>query len=156
MNGKPALLYYVSATQINALTPLDTTLGPVSIVVTNNGLLSVAFTANLQTVTPAFLRFDVAGHITATHADGSFLGPTSLGSVFTPAAPGETIVTYAVGFGLPSTPSSWIAHPIWPIAGIAGLSDRWRSRNGQLCRAKWIRGLGSIEHDCSGQCSEWR
>ncbi len=104
VNGKPALLYYVSPSQINALTPLDTTLGPVSVVVTNNGLSSVSFSANLRSLTPAFLRFDVAGHITATHANGTFLGPASLGAVFSPAAPGETIVTYAVGFGLPTTP----------------------------------------------------
>ena len=104
VNGKPALLYYVSANQINALTPLDTTIGPVSVVVTNNGLSSVSFNANLVAVTPAFLRFDVSGHLTATHASGAFLGPSSLGSAFTPGAPGETIVTYAVGFGLPSTP----------------------------------------------------
>lgn len=104
VNGNSALLYYVSATQINALTPLDTTIGPVPVVVTNNGIASVAFSANLQALTPAFLHFDVAGHITATHADGSLLGPASLGPSFTPSAPGETIVTYAVGFGLPSTP----------------------------------------------------
>jgi uncharacterized protein (TIGR03437 family) len=129
VNGKPALLYYVSPTQINALTPLDTTLGPVSVVVTNNGLSSVALTANLRSLTPAFLRFDVAGHITATHADGTFLGPASLGAAFSPAAPGETIVTYAVGFGLPTTPvvsgSPTQSGPLptpWPVCQISGAS----------------------------------
>jgi uncharacterized protein (TIGR03437 family) len=102
VNGKSALLYYVSPAQINALTPLDNTIGPVTVIVNNNGA-SASFPANLRNVTPAFLRFDAAGHITATHADGSYLGPASLGASFTPAQPGETIVTYAVGFGLPST-----------------------------------------------------
>lgn len=103
VNGKPALLYYVSPNQINALTPLDSATGPVPIVVTTIGMRSASYAANLRTVTPTFLHFDASGHITATHADGTFLGPTSLGPAFTPAKPGETIVTYAVGFGLPST-----------------------------------------------------
>jgi uncharacterized protein (TIGR03437 family) len=102
VNGNPALLYYVSLAQINALTPLDNTTGPVSVVVTSNGVSSASFTANLQPVTPAFLRYDANGHVTATHADYSYLGPASLGSAFTPGKPGETIITYAVGFGLPS------------------------------------------------------
>lgn len=104
VNGKPALLYYVSPTQINALTPLDNALGPALVVVTNNGVPSASFNANLRAVTPTFLRFGDNQHITATHADGSLVGPGSLGTSFSPAAPGETIVTYAVGFGLPSTP----------------------------------------------------
>jgi uncharacterized protein (TIGR03437 family) len=101
VNGKAALLYYVSSNQINALTPLDSSLGPVSVVVTSNGVSSASFTASLKAVTPAFLRFD-STHITATHADGTLLGPPSLGAAFTPGVPGETIVAYAVGFGLPS------------------------------------------------------
>jgi uncharacterized protein (TIGR03437 family) len=125
VNGKAALLYYVSPAQINALTPLDSTTGSVAVIVTNNGV-SASYTANLQTVTPTFLRFDGNGHITATHADGSFLGPTSLGSAFTPANPGETIVTYAVGFGLPSTalvsgsPTQSGQLPTLPVCQIAG------------------------------------
>jgi hypothetical protein len=61
VNGNPALLYYVSPTQINALTPLDNTTGPVTVIVTNN-LSSASYTANLQTVTPTFLLFDVNKH----------------------------------------------------------------------------------------------
>ena len=111
VNNKAALLYYVSSGQINVLTPLDGVTGPVPVVVTNNGVVSAAFSANLRGVTPAFLRFDVAGHVTATHADYSLLGPASLGTGFTPGAPGETIVTYAVGFGLPSNSPTSGANP---------------------------------------------
>jgi uncharacterized protein (TIGR03437 family) len=126
VNSKPALLSYVSPGQINALTPLDSTVGPVPVVVTNNGVLSASFTANLRAVTPAFLLFDAARHVTATHADYSLLGPASLGAGFTPGAPGETIVTYAVGFGLPSNvaasgtnPTAGPLSPL-PVCQVAG------------------------------------
>ena len=126
VNGKSALLYYVSPTQINALTPLDNTTGSVTVQVINNGTPSASFIANLRTVTQAFLWFEGNGHITATHADGSYLGPASLGPTFTPAKPGDTIVTYAVGFGLPSTPlvsgspSQSGSLPTLPVCQISG------------------------------------
>jgi hypothetical protein len=57
----------------------------------------------MQAVAPSFLLFSPAGYIAATHLNSTLLGPTSLypGSS-TPAAAGETIVLYAVGFGLPA------------------------------------------------------
>jgi uncharacterized protein (TIGR03437 family) len=112
VNGKPGFLYFycsaVTSTvcnqdQINVLTPLDSTLGPVQVIVTNNGASSPAFTADMTAISPAFLLFSTAGYVVATHLNNSLLGPTSLypGSS-TPAQPGEEIVLYAIGFGLPS------------------------------------------------------
>jgi len=106
VNGRPAYVYYVSATQINVLTPLDDTQGPVPIVVTNGTNSSAVFTATMRPVAPSFLLFGASKYLVATHANGSLLGPTSLsvpGYTFTPAQPGETVVLYAVGFGLPGT-----------------------------------------------------
>jgi len=113
VNGKAAFVYfYCSAAtssvctsdQINVLTPLDSTLGPVPIVVTNNGTSTMAFTANMKSIAPAFLQFSAAGYVAATHADGALLGPTTLyPGASTPAQPGELIVVYGVGFGLPTT-----------------------------------------------------
>lgn len=126
VDGKSALLYYVSPAQINALTPLDNTTGPVSVVV-KNGSLSAQYMANLRAVTPAFLRLGDNAHITATHADGSLIGPAALGSLFTPAAPGETIVIYSVGFGLPSSaltsgsPAQSGPLPTLPVCQVSGL-----------------------------------
>src|SRR5262245_22066628 len=37
VNGKAAFVSYISATQVNVLTPLDSTTGPVQIVVTSGG-----------------------------------------------------------------------------------------------------------------------
>lgn len=72
--------------------------------VTNGtGNTSAPFLVPAQVVTPSFLLFDTAGHVIATHSDNSLLGPSSLypGSS-TPAMPGEPIVIYGVGFGLPT------------------------------------------------------
>ncbi|HEX3747873.1 MAG TPA: SBBP repeat-containing protein [Bryobacteraceae bacterium] len=111
VNGKPAFIYYVSATQVNVLTPLDPTLGPVPIVLTSGSAQSSAFTASLQTVSPSFLLFGATRYIAATHTDYALLGPASLstpGYSFTPAKPGETIVLYGVGFGLPAPPAQLV------------------------------------------------
>jgi uncharacterized protein (TIGR03437 family) len=104
VNGKSAFVYYISLGQVNILTPPDAMSGPVEVVVTNNGTPSATFTAQAQPLSPSFFVFD-GTHVAATHVTGSLLGPASLypGST-TPAKPGETVVIYANGFGLTSTP----------------------------------------------------
>ena len=86
------------------LTPLDNTTGPVPIVVTSGATVSAPFTAATNAVAPALLLFGSSNYVAATHANGGLIGPASLypGSS-TPAQPGEEVVIYAVGFGLPST-----------------------------------------------------
>jgi uncharacterized protein (TIGR03437 family) len=106
VNGKPTYVYFISAAQVNVLTPLDSTTGPVAVTVNNGTTTSAAFTANLQPVSPGFLRFGDGIHIAAEHGGGSLLGPASMsvpGATFTPAAPGETISLFGDGFGLPVT-----------------------------------------------------
>jgi uncharacterized protein (TIGR03437 family) len=107
VNGKAAFVYYVSPTQLNVLTPLDNTTGPVQIVATNNGVAGPAFTASMRATAPSFLMFNPTNYVAATHADQTlFVGPTSMsapGYPFFPAKSGETIVLYAVGLGLPKT-----------------------------------------------------
>jgi uncharacterized protein (TIGR03437 family) len=107
VNGNAAFIYYVSPTQINVLSPLDSTTGPVQVVVNNNGVTSAAFTITEKAAAPSFLLFGATKYIVATHTNFSLAGPASLsapGYPFTPVAPGETVIFYAVGFGLPSTP----------------------------------------------------
>ena len=107
VDGKSAFVYFVSPAQINVLTPLDSTTGPVQVVVNNNSVASAAFTATEKAVAPSFLLFGASQYVVATHANYSLAGPTSLSSPgypFTPVAPGETVIFYGVGFGLPSTP----------------------------------------------------
>jgi len=107
VNGKPAYIYYVSATQINALTPLDDTLGPVSIVVTSGTNSSPPSTATLRAAAPSFLLLGSTQYDAAEHIDFTLLGPVAIsapGYSFTPAQKGETVSLFATGFGLPVTP----------------------------------------------------
>ncbi len=104
VNGKSAYTFYVSPSQINALTPPDTIDGSVDVVVTNNGVSSAPFVAQAQALSPSFFVFD-GTHVVATHLNGADIGPATLyPGLTTPAQPGETIVLFANGFGATSTP----------------------------------------------------
>jgi uncharacterized protein (TIGR03437 family) len=105
VNGKSAYVYYISPTQVNILTPPDAMTGPVAVQVTNNGAISAAYTVQAQVISPSFFLFNGEPYVAATHVSGALLGPPSLypGST-TPAAPGETVVLYANGFGSTSVP----------------------------------------------------
>jgi uncharacterized protein (TIGR03437 family) len=103
IDGKPAYIYYVSTTQINALTPLDNNTGVASVTVTNGSNTSAPFSVNLKAVAPTFLLWS-GKYIVAEHLDYTYAGPASFGSGFTPAQPGETITLFGTGFGLPSVP----------------------------------------------------
>jgi uncharacterized protein (TIGR03437 family) len=115
VGGVPAYIWWYCSTagtnctgngndQINVLVPLTAITGSTSVVI-KNGTRSGSIGATLRPASPAFLLLDAAGHITAQHSDGKLLGPTNLyPGISTPALPGETIVLYAVGFGLPGVP----------------------------------------------------
>jgi len=113
INGKPAFLSFICSAatdsqcaqdQINVLTPLDNTIGPVLVVVTNGSAASAPYSINMQAVAPSFLPLS-GPYIAATHADNTLVGPASLyPGVSTPAQPGEQIMAFGVGFGLPTTP----------------------------------------------------
>jgi len=105
VNGKNAYVYYISPTQINILTLPDAINGTVPVVVTNGGIQSAVFTVQAQPLSPSFFVFDGGPYVTATHADGSLIGPTTLyPGASTPARPGETIIIYANGFGPTNVP----------------------------------------------------
>jgi uncharacterized protein (TIGR03437 family) len=129
VNGKSAYVYYISPTQVNVLTPLDSAQGSVMLQVTNNGSTTTAFGMQLQAYAPGLFQFGGSAYAAATHANGSLLGPASLypGSS-TPANPGETIVLYGTGFGPTSPPivSGWATQtgslPVLPTVKICGVS----------------------------------
>ena len=111
INGKAAYVYYYcsaatstvcASDQVNVLSPLDSTLGDVQIVVTSGGVSSAPATATMRAGVPSFFLFS-APYVVATHANGSLLGPATLYPGYsTPAAKNEPIVIYGTGFGLPS------------------------------------------------------
>jgi uncharacterized protein (TIGR03437 family) len=103
VDGIPAAIYYVSPTQINILAPLDNATGSVPVQLTTpNGTTAITNATEVQTA-PAFLVFDVKGHVAAEHLPSyALLGPPSLdapGYTFTPASPGESVTIYTTGFG---------------------------------------------------------
>ncbi len=124
INGKPAYVYFISAGQINVLSPVDATQGAVQVQLSNNGLVSSTTSISLQAVAPAFFIFPRAGnkYIAATHADNSLLGATTLfpNNAATPAKPGETIVLYATGFGAttPAIPDGKLVTSSLPLAAL--------------------------------------
>jgi uncharacterized protein (TIGR03437 family) len=105
VNGVPAYVYYISPTQVNILTPPNAISGSVPVQVSENGVISASFMVQAQAESPSFFVFGGGPYIAATHANGGYLGPTSLyPGLTTPAQPGETITMYANGFGSTSTP----------------------------------------------------
>jgi uncharacterized protein (TIGR03118 family) len=99
INGEAAYPDFISPKQINVLTPSDMAVSsPVQVVVSNSGYTSSTATVTSASVAPAFFLFG-GKYAAATHLNGAYIGPTSLGTVYTPAASGETIVVYGTGFG---------------------------------------------------------
>ena len=97
INGKPAAIEYISATQVNVQPPDDTAVGPVPVVVTTSGGTSTTFTATYAQFAPGLFPA-AAPYIVAQHgADNSYVTPAS------PAKPKEVIVLWGTGFG-PANP----------------------------------------------------
>jgi uncharacterized protein (TIGR03437 family) len=110
LNGEKAFVYFISAGQINILTPPDLAAGPVSVQVNNNGSLSNSFTVQAQTLAESFFVISGGPYVVAAHLNGTFcaspiagvclVGPAALYPGYsTPAQRNETIVIYANGFG---------------------------------------------------------
>src|SRR5205814_9747803 len=64
INGKPGFPSFISPAQINALAPIDTSSGPVGVQVTVNGQTATS-TAQMQSMTPAFILFNFDKYIAA-------------------------------------------------------------------------------------------
>ena len=119
VNGKEAAVYFVSPGQLSALTPGDTSVGPVKVAVTDAQGATVPVATTFQPLEPAFFmfsdRFFANGKsVLALHADGCWIAENSdvLAPVYPvrpgtsvsplcarPAASGETIGLVGTGFG---------------------------------------------------------
>jgi uncharacterized protein (TIGR03437 family) len=97
VNNKAAPLYYVSATQINALIPYSIA-GPTATIVVQNGTASSnTVTVPVAATAPGFFSVDQSG----TGIAAVYHGDPTLGTVTpdNPANPGETVVLYVAGMG---------------------------------------------------------
>jgi len=115
IDGKPAYLSYVSATQINLQAPNDATSGSVSVVVTTAKGVATS-TVTLAQFAPSLFLLDgthVAGIILRSDGSGAYgggaydiVGPTgsSLGYPTVAARAGDVIELYGTGFG-PTSPA---------------------------------------------------
>ena len=115
INGKPAPLSYANSTQINALVPADSTVGPVNVVVSSPYGSSAPVAVPLAAEAPAFFTFytdndryiagliDIPGN-PDTYEDLAPVGYFGDAVASRPAKPGETVVLYGTSFG-PTTPA---------------------------------------------------
>jgi uncharacterized protein (TIGR03437 family) len=106
INGKPAYVWVVSSGQINAQAPADNATGQVKITVSSCLATSNPISIQKDLLAPGLLAppsFSINGvqYLVAFHQDGTYVGNAGLinGFTFSPAKPGETLVTYGVGFG---------------------------------------------------------
>jgi uncharacterized protein (TIGR03437 family) len=108
IDGKPAYIYYISPTQINALSPADTALGSVPVQVTCAGKTSNVLNGTEAAFSPALFMFSPQGqkYAAAVRTDGQYIGPASLYPGLTiPAKAGDILQLYGTGFG-PTNPTT--------------------------------------------------
>ena len=107
IGGKAAYVYFVSPGQINVLTPPDIGSGPMEVKVTNSGSVSSAFTANSNSVAPAFFLWDGKYAVATDNATGRFAVKSSVFPTLNaaPAKPGDVVVLWGTGFG-PTDPAA--------------------------------------------------
>jgi uncharacterized protein (TIGR03437 family) len=104
INNKPAFVYFISPGQVNVQAPTDTALGPVSVVVTNNGAVSAAATATYQTNSPALLQWGGGQYPYALITNGAaYVGNPAVVPGTVSAHAGQALTLWATGLG-PTNP----------------------------------------------------
>jgi uncharacterized protein (TIGR03437 family) len=107
INGKPAFLYFISPNQVNVQAPTDSTVGTVSVVVTNNGVNSAAATATYQTSAPALLQWGGGQYPYALITNGpTYIGNGSVVPGTVSAHAGDSLTLWATGLGPTNPPLS--------------------------------------------------
>jgi len=108
VNGNPAPIFYVSATQINFLMPYATPPGAATVQVVVSGQTSNMASVNVQPMVPRLLRLGIGDYPIAVINGPSTLTfpiPTTPGIASRPAVAGETLVFYALGLGQTTPPA---------------------------------------------------
>jgi uncharacterized protein (TIGR03437 family) len=104
IGGKPAVIAFISAGQLNVLAP-DLPAGPAAVIVTTPAGASAAFTATVAVYGPAFFAWP-GNQVVATRQDYSLAAKAGsiVGLTTSPAKPGDVLVLWGAGFG-PTTPA---------------------------------------------------
>ena len=127
VDGRSAFVAYISPAQINLQVPDGIGTGNVQVIVSNGFGTSVAFSVTSASrvpglLAPAAFRASNRQYVGALFADGTFVGPPDLvpGAPFRRAAPGDSIVFYAVGCGAtnPVFPSGVVVADPAPLPNV--------------------------------------
>ena len=106
INGKSAYVAYISKGQINVQAPDDSAQGPVSVVVTNNGVASAPFTAQLQPAAPGLFQFGATHYGIATrYPDYAPIANPSVVPRTVAAKPGDILTLWVTGLGPTQPPA---------------------------------------------------
>ena len=117
IDGKAAYVYYISPGQINVQAPDDSVTGAVQVVVKNNAQVSNSFTAQLQTVAPAFFQYGGTSFaITTRFSDNALIGDPSAAPGTIAAKPGDVLILWATGSGRPVLRQRRARRLWWPRA----------------------------------------
>lgn len=120
INDKPAAVYYISPTQINAQVPdLGSFTGTATLRVVRNGISSDPEPIEIRASAPEWFRFSLAdkSFVAALHtSDNSVIADPSLAAGFRPAAVGEIIQIYGTGFT--ASPAGELVDTVTPTANV--------------------------------------
>jgi uncharacterized protein (TIGR03437 family) len=131
VNGTPAPLTYVSATQINAEGPQLTNNGFVSIVVTancgdDNEIASVPVSVGFAPQSPEFLYWASSQVVAVQYPSGAYIASPGLipGLTTIPAEPGDILILYPIGLGAttPAVPPGLLAGGAYELSGQVGVT----------------------------------
>jgi uncharacterized protein (TIGR03437 family) len=125
IDGTAAYVSYISPTQINVQAPADSSTGPVPVVVTKNGQVSAAFTAQLQPYAPAFFLYPGTNYAVITrYPDNAPIGNPAVIPGTVAAQPDDILILWGTGFGAtsPPTPPGVVVTDAATTALVTGIS----------------------------------
>jgi uncharacterized protein (TIGR03437 family) len=96
VGGQPAIIFYISATQVNFLVPAFWTPGPVTVQLFRESTSGPVLTATLLDVAPALFLLPPPDQ---TMAVAQLLPNYATDTADAPAQPGEYVILYATGLG---------------------------------------------------------
>jgi uncharacterized protein (TIGR03437 family) len=112
VGGQPAYIAFAAPGQVNAQVPSNVGTGPQNVIVTNGNGASAPYSVTVNATAPGlwappFLQIGGKQYVGAFHANGTYVLPAGAlaGIVSSPAAAGETILMYGIGFGGVHNPS---------------------------------------------------